>query len=377
MSTSRQTSTNRSHSSDVGGEADIRSTADVDAHSHSSSIGVTQARSRPKPSWLPDTDDEAEDDYEELQRGRSEMVGSSSMMQVDSDEDGDDGEAMPSATASMRPSPGDDHGPTEEERALIHDTIVSCYREVWKEFYEWEPQDAVQTLRALATSGPSDFSNAAAASPYALQDGDWVVCTDQNSMLGEQDLTTVSEVQFEVYEWGEEGDLTHRSIAPIVSSVAHLQATVAPHPCYEACTPTYACIDDPEKSSLRPQCRFIKYAGQPGFDAYGYLRKFGSVGWQQPWKDPDCKLIEACAKSHGRHYSVLNSRSLDRVIASVTVQRLTAWTTEEIRPPVPIYVDDIDNSGVFHWAEHQSGSVLHSNSEDFSVSWIMHKMRQR
>lgn len=62
----------------------------------------------------------------------------------------------------------------------------------------------------------------------------------------------------------------------------------------------------------------------------------------------------------------------DRVIASVTIQRLTAWKNEEIMPPIPIYGDDIDDAGIFHRYQRNEENIVHS-----SVSEIMHKMRHR
>lgn len=234
-----------------------------------SQIAEGVSRRWPRPRWLPGSDDEAEQgDMTDPGRPTS---------QEGSEDDGDE------IMASASPSRSADPGLSEEERAIIHGAIVRCYREVWTEFYEWEPYDSLQTLRSLSTvtvpAGPH----------YSLDDGDWslyAVGDAQATDTGPEDRLTVdTESKFEVCEWDSEGTLYERTV-PV--SVLHSSSQVIPHPPYEACAPTYASID-PNLYSGQPECRFIKYAGQPGFNERDYLRKFHSISWQQPWRDSDRK----------------------------------------------------------------------------------------
>lgn len=253
-------------SSSANDDVDLRS--DSGSHSWTSAFGEGRRR-WPRASWITGGGEETEQTSEADQ-------GQQQMQEDSSDDD----------MTTVHASPSLDGAPSKDELALIQEAIATCYREVWREFYEWEPYDSLQTLRSLsAVTGLS-------APSRNLEDGDWTLFTGQNVFGTEDDMdghpfeAPGDDELFEVYEWDADGTLCESTMAPAV--ILSSSSSVTAHPRYEACTPTYACID-PEVSSSQPECRFIKYAGQPRFDESGYLRKFHSISWQQPCRDPDRK----------------------------------------------------------------------------------------
>lgn len=210
---------------------------------------------------------------------------------LDSDEE--DINARIRARRDRRPnridSPEDEEPPSTHaslDRDLsseAHRIILETYRAVWTEFYEWEPTYSTQILRSLASGSPSQL----AAEDYGLEDSDWCL---ETSNVTSKDLDDEA-MQFDVWQWTDEGTVQHLVTPPAESITPTGKAT--PHPRYEACTPCHSLIDGGlrgNRGGSSSCCEFIKYAGQPGFDERGYLKAFYSVGWQeQPWCDPDCK----------------------------------------------------------------------------------------
>ncbi|KAI0088941.1 hypothetical protein BDY19DRAFT_157855 [Irpex rosettiformis] len=276
------------------------------------------------PSVQPDAfpDSNEEDDLTGFQSRRSQWAN-----RIDSSEN----ESSPSEGASR------DRGLSNEAQNIIQET----YRAVWTEFYEWEPSHSSQTLRSLA----SESHSRPAASDYGLEDLDWCIETGQVVYGG---LDTDAE-QFDVWQWTDEGTAQHLVTLPTETIIS--EEAVIPHPSYEACTPCHSNIDGGTDGS-KPHCKFIKYAGQPGFDERGYLRLFRFIEWQQqPWRDPD-----------------------HLIIAFTTIQRLTALSGNGIAPSIPIYVDDIDDSQIFY---QYQGSISNYTDDPFPVVEITFSMRGR
>lgn len=228
-----------------------------------------------RPAWLSDSGDESEGSSRVEQRVRRPF---------DDGRDGSDSDeimapASPSHREQQRP------GPSKEELAVIDAAIVNCYREVWREFYEWEPQDSLQTLQSLSAMTTPQRPL------YDLTDGDWSIRPDEdaNDQTMGQDSQRSREAGFEVYEWDSDGVMSEYSVVP--SATRSRSSAADPHPRYEACDPLYCCVD-PEIQQLQLVCRFIKYAGQPGFDEVGYMKLFHSIAWQQPWRDPDREFLQ-------------------------------------------------------------------------------------
>lgn len=179
-------------------------------------------------------------------------------------------------TASGRSSV--DYNLAKNERSLIREAILKCHADVWREFYDWEPDDSLHILRSLAAARPD---SEAAHEP--VEDNWPLVSHDQDRDNDHHDSES-SEMEFDVYEWDSDGALHSGRMPPPV--IVSAETNVVPHPKYEACAPAYTSIGL-DISHSRPDCRFIKHADERGFDKCGHLRKFCSISWQQPGRDPN------------------------------------------------------------------------------------------
>ncbi|KAI0341330.1 SET domain-containing protein [Trametopsis cervina] len=275
-------------------------------------------------------------------------------------EDSDDEETV---FAEERRDSAQPDGDTEEATPTMRDStdqlrnspeltyIADTYRAVWNEFYEWEPTHCLDALQSLAVPSPHFIGSPAdwGLSDDADDADDIGMYWDSSVSEGhaKEDASTSGSEQFDVWEFESDEVYRHGVTAPPVNIVP--EEMVTPHPRYQACAPTN-CSIDPEIDARQTECQFIKYAGEEGFDDWTYLTHFTSVKWQQPWRDPD-----------------------HRVIAYTTIRRLTAWEEDGIETPFQVYVDDIDASGIFHQYQHRSLSYV----EKSSVLAMLHKLRQR
>lgn len=209
-----------------------------------------------------------------------------------------------------------DHGvkqtPSAEEQAVIREAIVTCYREVWTEFYEWEPRDSLQTLQSLS------IFTTPMRPLYDLVGGDWTLYDGNSNGNSVPNIGETTLQEFEICEWDNEG-VPHERAVPCAVVLA-VTSEVTPHPRYEACTPAYSCID-PDISSSESECRFIKYAGLPNFDEVRYLRSFHSISWQQPWRDPDRESFYA-AHTLTSEFTPYNCRARNRSECNTTTHSL-------------------------------------------------------
>lgn len=144
---------------------------------------------------------------------------------------------------------------------LQSDTIKEAYSKAWEEFYEWEPGHCRSLLQGFrCASGQVDDEVATPLSGGA--DTMEVDACPFKVLDVEAGLTTMLDV--------DEIDTTQRAFAP--------------HPKYEACTPTCQIIATDDNPTW---LAFISYADEPGFPWQQFIRHYKHWYWQECIRDPD------------------------------------------------------------------------------------------
>ena len=151
---------------------------------------------------------------------------------------------------------------------LERDTIKEFYSDAWQRFYEWERRHCRSLLQGFRSAPSSlvDDSNEAAI-----------------PLSGDEDAMEVDDYSFRILDW-ETG-----SIAMLdVEEVDTAPRAFAPHPRYEACTPSCQII----ATDLSPSwLAFISYADEPGFPWREFIRHYRHWEWQDCIRDPDGRLL--------------------------------------------------------------------------------------
>lgn len=165
--------------------------------------------------------------------------------------------------------------PQSSEYTELRELGLQVYKEVWKEFYEWEPTECQRILDSFAgrrVPGDREKYNKMIDQLFdpALQDSD----------MRFDDPTQHSLI---VTQYDAEG----RGIScPIEMEEISVDPTFESHPPYESCPPiNQSIISDP---GLREAAAFIPYADQEDFPVVKYLEPFQYFMWTEDF-DPDCK----------------------------------------------------------------------------------------
>ncbi|KAH9830089.1 uncharacterized protein C8Q71DRAFT_377375 [Rhodofomes roseus] len=172
-------------------------------------------------------------------------------------------------------------------------TVVEVYRDAWRDFYNWEPEPCSSLIRSLA---PAHIEwDEVTAVPLDIP---------AESMVVDEVVTSL----FRVFD-------LERDRLTVLDEEFIRTPDFAPHPKYEACTPTMHIIKSDEETDW---LRFITYAGDPGFAEQDLLRDHKRYNWQDGIRDPDADLIglEAIHRLEGR------SLSYDTVDAHSVLPRL-------------------------------------------------------
>lgn len=158
----------------------------------------------------------------------------------------------------------------EENRKTIKDT----YRQVWHQFYDWEPEFAAATIASLNARAPSlDI-------PLAR----W----EPSCFLGDDDDSDDDKLDFVLLDFENGG-----TKSTVGCKEVDIQSTVKPHPKYESVAPSSCNMYVRHDYRV---VRFVKYGGEPGFDELAYFKSFpedSHFEWQDPMSfyDPDGMLL--------------------------------------------------------------------------------------
>lgn len=141
--------------------------------------------------------------------------------------------------------------------------VVSVYRDVWNEFYDWEQDHSKSMLRALAakvpmSSGPETDMNCGDLVGIDSLIEDWDA-QNKYRFLGNHEL----EIQ-----------------APSLS----------PCPEYESCLATGRPIHRGDDSD---DLDFVPFPGDPTFDLEDYEDLYKSFAWQTSRRDPDSNIFSS------------------------------------------------------------------------------------
>jgi len=153
-----------------------------------------------------------------------------------------------------------------QDRSGLRDIAVIVYREVWDEFYAWEPDHCQQTISSLA---PDAYQS----SPVPDLSPETVSTALDLYHAVEATLNIRKTYLILVFYYFDVGLLGFR-----------------PYPDFEFCTPASKSIarnaNDPDDAHEVP---FIPYADNPEFPIREYLTEFPFLGWQlrSNCQDPD------------------------------------------------------------------------------------------
>lgn len=160
--------------------------------------------------------------------------------------------------------------------------VLSTYRDVWNDFYEWEQEESRRLIKSLCRPKPDantvvkgkGKSNALAdedaITPHSLT-RNW---TDKSSL---QTIYSTDEVTS-----------IHEQLVDIEFPEICIEAPpMTPSPVYEACAPIARNMftgDDPENLAFFPYA-----ANDKQFNLADYLSQYDSFAWQKRNIDPDRK----------------------------------------------------------------------------------------
>lgn len=166
--------------------------------------------------------------------------------------------------------------------AELRDFGVKTYRQVWQEFYEWEPGYASHVLTDVKNQPlfPVRSRTAQMARSLVKKVADGV---RPPILYGESDsgACSVSFTKHTAY-----GATTAKVMIPTVV----LDATqFPPHAPYECCAPASRSILVSEGD--RDTAKFLPYADEPSFAAKTHLAKFARLEWEENF-DPDLEMIQ-------------------------------------------------------------------------------------
>ncbi|KAI6143468.1 hypothetical protein BKA82DRAFT_4186253 [Pisolithus tinctorius] len=166
--------------------------------------------------------------------------------------------------------------------AELRDFGVNTYRQVWQEFYEWEPGYASHVLTDVKNQPlfPVRSRTAQMARSLVKKVADGV---PSPALLSEShsEACSVSFTKHTAY-----GATTAKVMIPTVV----LDATqFPPHAPYECCAPASRSILVSEGD--RDTAKFLPYADEPSFPAKTHLAKFARLEWEENF-DPDLEMIQ-------------------------------------------------------------------------------------
>ncbi|KAG1779291.1 hypothetical protein EV702DRAFT_95273 [Suillus placidus] len=156
---------------------------------------------------------------------------------------------------------------------------LRIYKQVWKEFYEWEQRECQQIIHALAgrrVPGEKEKYNKMIdrlLDSGALQDSEMQIDSENPN----QPLLVVT--QYDAEDRGISYQLEMEEIS--------VDPTFEAHPPYESCPP----INQSVRLKVREAVDFIPYGDEENFPVMEYLDQFQSFAWEEDF-DPDSEMIQ-------------------------------------------------------------------------------------
>lgn len=166
--------------------------------------------------------------------------------------------------------------PQPFQSTALRELGLLVYKEVWKEFYEWEPRECQQILDSFAgrrITGEREIYNKMIDQLFDP--------TFQDSEMQVENPTKPSLI---LTQYDAEG----RGISyPIELEETSVDPTFESHPPYDSCPPINQSILSNHQLH-KSTAAFIPYADQEAFPVKEYLETFKSFAWEEDF-DPDCE----------------------------------------------------------------------------------------
>lgn len=229
-------------------------------------------------------------------------------------------------TASVRPDADADADATSDPRSRLTRLGRSVYKEVWDEFYAWEPGYCTQILATVPQPFPASKRQvtrvAKAMVARLVDDAEWQErvaalkrTVHRSGSLGGRDTAVVSVTHFPANASGG-GKRTNVPI-PVITIDA-----LPPHPKYESCPPISrsVLVDSAHEHTLS----FLPYADDKRFTAEKYQAKFKFLEWEIPF-DPDGESISFSIATTVKNFlcatvEVIQIEAVKRLIATHKVE---------------------------------------------------------
>lgn len=157
----------------------------------------------------------------------------------------------------MSESPGDE----TNSDSTIKPLVVSVYRDVWNEFYDWEQEHSKSMLKSLEAKGSVNPEKEA-----GMTSGNVV---GLSSLIEEWDTKDKSQ-----FHWNHELEIQAPSLSPC--------------PEYESCLATGRPIHRGDDSD---DLDFVPFPGDTTFNLEEYEDLYKSLAWQKSRRDPDCNNV--------------------------------------------------------------------------------------
>lgn len=182
-----------------------------------------------------------------------------------------DRESTPDADADFEAEPW-----YEEPDPDVQEYIIQTYRNVWEQFYTWEPEASEREIANISMDILLDQET-------PLQDEDSLEFDESEALSSDaMQVDDSHSFSFTVYDY----DLS--STRTLTCSKKKLRY-YGHYPKYFACTPTSFNITH---SGSFKVARFVPFDGEPNFDVLKYLdmEEFETLQWQDEWEDSDRML---------------------------------------------------------------------------------------
>ncbi|KAG1790011.1 uncharacterized protein HD556DRAFT_757025 [Suillus plorans] len=178
---------------------------------------------------------------------------------------------------------------------------LRIYKEVWKQFYEWEPRECRQIIHALAgrrVPGERENYNKTIdqlLDPGTLQDSEMRIDSESPN----QPLLVVTQY-----------DAEGRGISyPLEIEEISVDSAFEAHPSYESCPPINQSI---QKLRVHDAAAFIPYGDEEKFPVMEHLDNFESFAWEEDF-DPDSEMIQIETVRRLHNTSNISITNIDRM----------------------------------------------------------------
>ncbi|KAG0699223.1 hypothetical protein DFH29DRAFT_937704 [Suillus ampliporus] len=189
--------------------------------------------------------------------------------------------------------------PQLSEYTELRELGLRIYKEVWTEFYKWEPRECQRIIDSFAgrrVPGERQKYNKLIDQLFdpAIQDSEMQINSENPNQLS-----------LIVTQYDAEG----RGISyPLEVEEISVDHTFESHPPYESCPP----INHSINQQASEKAAFIPYGDEKDFPVKDYLGHFQCFAWEEDF-DPDLEIIqfETVRRSHSIHQ--ISMKDIDRM----------------------------------------------------------------